>query len=160
MKKSLFVPLAVLAVLLSCRKDDPDAVTDTSDPTVESSPVSFDLAQVPYDSLSKYHFFEGPLADFNPSVGVVPFAPINPLFSDYAHKGRFLWMPQGAGATYESDSSALIFPNGAVMIKTFSYDHVQPGDQRRILETRMIFKRNGVWEFADYVWNEDRKSVV
>lgn len=160
MKKSLVVPLAILLVLLSCRKDDPDPVTDPSGPTGETSPVSFDLGQVPYDSLSKYHFFQGPLADFNPSIGVVPFAPINALFSDYAHKSRFLWMPQGAGATYETDSSALIFPNGAVMIKTFSYEHVQPGDQRRILETRMIFKRDGVWEFADYVWNEEQTEAV
>ncbi len=171
MKKLLVVPLAVLLVLLSCRKDeDPDpapeppntpsdtSTVDTS--TVDTAIVSFDLNLVPYDSLSKYHFFEGALADFSPSVGVVPFAPINTLFSDYAHKSRFLWMPPGAGATYESDSSALIFPNGAVMIKTFYYEHAQPGGERRILETRMIFKRNGVWEFAKYVWNEEQTEAV
>ncbi len=158
MKKLLVLPLAVILVLLSCRKDeDPDTVTG---PPVETSPVSFDLSLVPYDSLSKYRFFEGALADFSPSVGVVPFAPINALFSDYAHKERFLWMPPGTGASYESDSSALIFPEGAVMIKTFSYEHTLPDDQRRILETRMIFKRNGVWEFANYVWNEDQTEAV
>ena len=75
--------LAVLLVLLSCRKDeDPDpapeppntpsdtSTVDTS--TVDTAIVSFDLNLVPYDSLSKYHFFEGALADFSPSVGVVP----------------------------------------------------------------------------------------
>ncbi len=158
MKKFLVVPLAVALALLSCRKDeDPDVVVY---PPVETSQVSFDLDQVPYDSLSRYHFFEGPLADFQPTEGVIPFAPINALFSDYAHKKRFLWMPPGAGATYESDTSALDFPNGAVMLKTFYYDHVQPNDSRRILETRMIFKRNGVWEFADYIWNEAQTEAV
>lgn len=161
MKKSLVVPIALLLVLLSCRKDeDPDAVTGTPDTPTDTSSVSFDLSLVPYDSLSSYGFFEGPLSDFNPSFGVVPFAPINALFSDYAHKDRFLWMPQGTGATYESDSSTFVFPNGTVMIKTFSYEHVQPGGERRILETRMIFKRNGVWEFADYVWNEEQTEAV
>ena len=115
---------------------------------------------MPYDAVSKYHFFQEPLADFNPTGGVIPFAPINTHFSEYAHKSRFLWMPTGAGATYEGDSSSLLFPEGAVMIKTFYYEHVQPSNERRILETRMLFKRNGVWEFADYVWNEEQTEAV
>lgn len=159
MKAPLTASLVLLVLLLACRKDeDPDTVADA--PIDPASPVSFDLAQVPYDSLSEYHFFQGALSEQSPSTGVVPFAPINALFSDYAHKTRFLWMPHGAGATYETDSSALVFPDGAVLIKTFHYDHVSPGDQRRILETRLLFKRDGVWEFANYVWNEDQTEAV
>lgn len=160
MKKLLLIPLAAALVLLSCRKDVDANGDGATGPPSTASPVSFDLEQVPYDSLSKYHFFEGPLADQVPAVGVVPFAPINALFSDYAHKQRFLWMPPGTGATYESDSSALVFPNGAVLLKTFSYEHAQPDGGRRILETRMLFKRDGVWEFADYVWNQEQTEAV
>ena len=161
MKKSPFVHLAALIFLFACGKDeDPNPMTDVPDAHTDTSAVSFDLSSVPYDSLSKYRFFEGALADFNPTIGVVPFEPINALFSDYAHKERFLWMPQGAGATYESDSSVLVFPEGTVLLKTFYYDHVLPSDQRRILETRMLFKRNGVWEFAKYVWNDEQTEAV
>lgn len=161
MKKLLFVPLAAMILLSACRRDeDPEPDPGPTDGPADTSTVSFDLALVPYDSLSKYHFFQGPLAQFQPSNGVIPFAPINALFSDYAHKKRFLWMPPGAGAVYESDSSSFIFPDGAVMIKTFSYDHVQPDDSHRILETRMLFKRNGVWEFANYVWNAEQTEAV
>ena len=159
MKKRLSFAFIIVALLFGCGKDDP---LDPLPPSGggPSSPVSFDLAQVPYDSLSNYGFFQGALADLQPSGGVLPFAPINALFSDYAHKSRFVWMPQGVSATYESDSSALVFPDGAVLIKTFFYDHVQPDDGRRILETRLLFRRNGSWEFADYIWNEEMTEAV
>jgi uncharacterized repeat protein (TIGR03806 family) len=149
----------LLSLLFACKRDE-DPVPTTGASGGSTSPVSFDLAQVPYDSLSEYGFFEGAIADQTPAAGVLPFSPINSLFSDYAHKTRFVWMPDGAGATHESDSSSLLFPNGAVLIKTFHYEHVEPDDQRRILETRLLFKRNDSWEFATYVWNAEQTEAV
>lgn len=34
-------------------------------------------------------------------------------------------------------------PESSVLIKNFYYDGVQPGNTRRIIETRILFKRNG-----------------
>ncbi len=150
--------LTVLVVLFSCAKDDPDAPVVV--PPGPISPVVLDLAQVPYDSLSTYRFFSGSMADMVPVYGVVPYEPINALFSDYAHKKRFVWMPAGAMATYVNDSTVLNFPEGAVLIKNFYYDHVQPQDARRIMETRLLIRKNGEWVFAEYVWNEDQTEAV
>ena len=93
------------------------------------------------------------MADLSPVTGVLPFEPITPLFSDYAHKSRFVWMPDGVSASYVADSLVLDFPDGAVLIKNFYYDHVQPADTRRIMETRLLYRRDDQWQFATYVWN-------
>src|SRR3546814_10285292 len=51
---------------------------------------------------------------------VVPFDLNTPLFSDYAHKLRTVWMPEGAHARYEAHE-ALDFPVGTIISKTFFY---------------------------------------
>ncbi|HRF82010.1 MAG TPA: hypothetical protein PL070_18190, partial [Flavobacteriales bacterium] len=68
-------------------------------------------------------------------------------------------MPAGSKATYSTDHDLLDFPDGTVLIKTFYYDHVQPADARRVIETRLLFKRNGQWEFANYVWNTEQTEA-
>jgi uncharacterized repeat protein (TIGR03806 family) len=59
-----------------------------------------------------------------------------------------------------ADSVVLDFPDGAVMIKNFYYDHVQPDDERRIIETRRSVQTSGEWHFADYVWNDAQTEAV
>jgi uncharacterized repeat protein (TIGR03806 family) len=54
----------------------------------------------------------------------------------------------------------LNFPEGAVLIKNFYYDHVQPQDARRIMETRLLIRKNGAWVFAEYVWNDEQTEAV
>src|SRR5690606_16056774 len=49
---------------------------------------------------------------------VVPFDLNTPLFSDYAHKLRTVWMPEGTSASYEP-REALDFPVGTIISKTF-----------------------------------------
>ena len=46
--------------------------------------------------LSQYGFFEGDIADLSPAEGVVPYSLNSPLFSDYAHKLRFVKLPAGS----------------------------------------------------------------
>lgn len=157
MKKILFALLLVVAVFVACSKDEELPSPTSPGPT---SPVVFNMSEVPYDSLSTYHFFTGNMADLSPVTGVLPYDVITPLFSDYAHKKRFIWMPDGAGATYVSDSTVLDFPNGTVLIKTFYYDRVLPDDVTRILETRLLYKKEGEWQFADYVWNAEQTEAT
>ena len=155
------VVAGVAALLLGCKKDPADpVVTPDPAPPGDTSPVHVDLSRVPYDSLSTYGFFTGALASLTPAEGVLPYQPINTLFSDYAHKARFVWMPAGSHADYVSDSSALAFPEGAVLIKNFYYDHVQPDDVRKLLETRLLIRKNGAWVVADYQWNAEQTEAV
>lgn len=159
-KKSVLLLLGVIvASFLACRKDAPDEPVPPT-PTAPTSPVIFDLDSVPYASLSHYNFFQGPMAAMQPVLGVLPYEPITPLFSDYAHKYRFVWMPAGSKASYVSDGQVLDFPEGAVLIKNFYYDNVQPTNSRRFLETRLMIKKNGAWIFADYVWNDEQTEAV
>ncbi|MDQ3102027.1 MAG: hypothetical protein M3R08_11615, partial [Bacteroidota bacterium] len=142
---------------ISCSRESDDHAPPCA-PT--GSAVVFDMDAVPYDSLSTYNFFEGVLSEFDPVDGVLPYDVITPLFTDYAHKSRFIWMPQGISANYVSDDQALDFGNGTVFIKNFYYDNVEPDNTRRIIETRLMFKRNGIWEFANYVWNAEQTEAV
>ena len=78
-----------LTIFSSCSDNDDD---ESYTPV---SPVVVDLTQVPYPKLSDYHFFEGDLKNLTPSLNVIPYEPASILFSDYAHKKRFVWMPEG-----------------------------------------------------------------
>ena len=123
------------------------------------SPVVVDLTQVPYPKLSDYKFFEGDIKLQNPSLNVIPFAPASSLFTDYAHKKRFVWMPEGVQASYDGDDKVLNLPVGAALIKTFYYENVQPSNTTRIIETRVMIRKAIGWIFAEYVWNEDQTEA-
>ncbi|MEZ4807751.1 MAG: hypothetical protein R2815_09845 [Flavobacteriales bacterium] len=158
--KVLGAVLIIVAAFGACRKDDPESPTPEPPGTGPTSPVVFDINAVPYAQLSTYNFFQGPMADQQPSYGVLPFEPISTLFTDYAKKKRFVWMPSGVKAQYAADGALLDFADGTVLIKNFYYDNVQPGGDRRIIETRLMFRRNGAWEFADYVWNAEQTEAT
>jgi uncharacterized repeat protein (TIGR03806 family) len=103
--------------------------------------------------------------------GVVPYDLNTPLFSDYAHKLRTVWMPPGAAAHYDADAS-FDFPVGTIISKTFYYPlpkgsrssnlvartDVQPSGpvklaNVRLVETRLLVRREGGWQAFPYVWN-------
>ncbi|MDI1256799.1 MAG: hypothetical protein PSV16_11940 [Flavobacterium sp.] len=126
------------------------------------SPVSVDLTLVPYQKLSDYHFFDGDMKTQKPSLGVLPYEPASSLFTDYAHKKRFVWMPDGTKATYSSDTTVLELPVGAALVKTFYYDNVQNIANiggTRIVETRVMIRKSDGWIFADYIWNEEQTEA-
>ena len=105
--------------------------------------------------------------------GVVPYDLNTPLFSDYAHKLRTVWMPGGAAAKYDPDAS-FDFPVGTVITKTFYYPLAKSGgrksasvartydqvpypialDQVRLVETRLLVRREAGWQALPYVWND------
>ncbi|NNK87520.1 MAG: hypothetical protein HKO90_04495 [Flavobacteriaceae bacterium] len=157
-RSSLLLWLATSFLFLACSEDDSTYVP-VEDP-IEVSPVVFDIENVPYQNLSEYNFFEGPIAEQNPVYGVLPYDLINPLFSDYAKKNRFIWMPEGVSAAYKGDHELLEFPVGTVMIKNFFYDNVQPAGITQLLETRLMIKKPEGWVFAKYVWNDLQTEAV
>lgn len=144
--------LLLFVLIISCAKDD------TYTP-VEISPVNFEIDQVPYQTLSEYNFFEGPINDLSPVYGVLPYDLISPLFSDYAHKKRFVWIPSGVSANYIDDYSVLNFPVGTVLIKNFYYDNVLPSGNSKIIETRLQIRKEEGWVFANYKWNEQQSEA-
>ncbi|MEL1246282.1 hypothetical protein AAEO56_18555 [Flavobacterium sp. DGU11] len=148
--KTLFF-LSLFTALTSCGDDEE---------YTKVSPVVVDLNAVPYAKLSDYKFFEGDMKNQQPAYKVLPYDLNSSLFTDYAHKKRFIWMPEGQTATFTSDSEILNFPVGTVLIKTFYYDNVQPNNTTRIIETRLLIRKADAWVFADYIWNEDQTEAT
>jgi uncharacterized repeat protein (TIGR03806 family) len=159
MKKNYLLLISLLFVfvcvyLISC--------SSSEDNYVAVSPVTVDLTQVPYPKLSDYKFFEGEMKNQEPALNVLPFQPASSLFTDYAHKKRFVWMPVGAKATYNGDGKALELPVGSAIIKTFYYENVQnisPVGGTRIIETRIMIRKSTGWMFANYVWNAEQTEA-
>jgi uncharacterized repeat protein (TIGR03806 family) len=137
-----------------------DCKTETVNVEITTlSVVNFFNGDTPFETLSAYNFFEGNFKDLNPTFGVTPYDLISPLFTDYAHKKRFIWMPNGVKASYVNDYSPLDFPTGSVLIKNFFYDNVLPNNETKILETRIMYKKEDGWDFAKYVWNEEQTEA-
>ena len=113
--------------------------------------------------------------------GVVAYELNTPLFSDYAHKLRTVWLPQGTSARYD-DKHAFEFPVGTVISKTFYYpidpaargsDVVLRGDSSpaefagqglalervRLIETRLLVRRVEGWVAFPYVWNAEQTDA-
>jgi uncharacterized repeat protein (TIGR03806 family) len=140
-------------LLVSCSKSEGEEY-------IAVSPVSVNLATVPYAKLSDYHFFEGNIKDQNPSLDVLPYEPASSLFSDYAHKKRFVWMPKGTHATYNGDDNIFEFPVGTALVKTFYYDNVQPSNSTKRIETRLLIRKSSGWQAYTYVWKEDQTDAL
>ena len=104
--------------------------------------------------LSDYGFFEGRLSDLKPAKQVYHYAINTPLFSDYAEKERFIYLPTGKKMEFRSQGP-FDFPDGAVLIKNFYYntDRTEIYEQRKILETRLLIKENEKWSPLTYIWN-------
>ena len=119
------------------------------------------IPEEPHELLSSYHFFEGEISELNPVAGVLPYDLNTPLFSDYSYKKRFVWMPEGTSARYDTDH-VLDFPIGAVLIKNFYYfnderDHAQG---KQLMETRLLINRGEEWDAYGYTWNEDQSDAI
>lgn len=113
-----------------------------------------DFEQVPYSRFSQYGFFSGNMQHLQPAPGVLPYVPATPLFTDYAHKARFVWMPAGAQAQVD-ERGYIIFPEHTVLIKHFYYpaDFRDSLSKKDMVETRLLLLRNGRWEAFTYEWN-------
>ncbi len=113
------------------------------------------------ENLSEYGFFTGNIADLIPADGIIPYDLNTPLFSDYAYKSRFVKLPAGQSAKYEP-KDVLDFPEGTTLIKTFFYyqNEQKPEEGKRIIETRLLIKKNNEWETLNYVWNEKQTDAI
>jgi uncharacterized repeat protein (TIGR03806 family) len=138
--------LLVSGLALACSGDAPDE-PDKGDP--------------PYERLSDYEFFDGPLAEMNPADGVVGYEVAAPLWADHARKGRFFVLPEG-GTIELTDRDAWSFPVGTTFIKAFFFDtdRRDPGGDARIVETRLLVREPDAWQSYIYVWDDAQQDAV
>ncbi|TDR40041.1 putative repeat protein (TIGR03806 family) [Tahibacter aquaticus] len=145
-------------------------------------PVQFHADGLP-QKLSDWHVLVNDGKSLSLNASVLPYDLNTPLFSDYAHKLRTLWMPPGKAAQYQA-TAAFDFPVGTIISKTFYYP--LPAGQRwdgkrvlrsdpatsllagekldlsqvRLIETRLLVRREQGWIALPYVWNDDQSEAM
>ena len=116
------------------------------------------LSDTPPKLLSEYGFFQN-TQDQITVPGVLPYELITSLFSDYADKHRFVYVPEGMIAAYQKNS-VFSFPIGSVLIKTFSYEPVNNQiSGRHLIETRLLIRKDAGWDALTYVWDEEGQEA-
>lgn len=84
--------------------------------------------------------------------GPRPFSPQYPLWTDGAAKQRWVYLPEGTTID-ASNPDRWVFPDGTKFWKDFSFGG-------RKVETRMLWKHDGEWQFATYAWNEEQTDAL
>lgn len=108
-------------------------------------------------TLSEWHLFAAS-APLTPNRGVVPYDLNTPLFSDYADKHRFVWMPAGTAAEYREDGP-FEFPVGTVLAKTFAFPR-EGGGPEKLIETRLLVHAKAGWVSLPYIWDEKQREAT
>lgn len=111
-----------------------------------------------------------------PAAEVLPYDLNTSLFTDYAHKLRTVWMPEGQSAQYAEDR--FDYPVGTVLTKTFYYPKDAQGnllqnsqDDRdpkagldmakvHLVETRVLVRQKEGWAALPYVWNAEQSEAT
>jgi len=111
--------------------------------------------------LSEWKFFKDQISNLQPADRVFPYELNSPLFSDYAWKSRFIYIPQDKKMKYQLQE-VFHFPIGAVIIKNFYYpsDFRKPKGQKTLLETRLLIHEENGWEAISYIWNQDQTDAL
>jgi len=126
----------------------------------DAAPLQFEWTGKFARTLSTYDLFADP-AHQVPNEGLIAYDIITPLFSDYAHKRRFILLPDGGSMEYSADNVFSV-PVGSVLVKTFLYPHDfrNPEDGHRLIETRLLVHTpDKGWKGAAYVWNDDHTDA-
>lgn len=128
-----------------------------------SAGVNWDAFAVDCPQLSDYRLFEDPSEPRSaPNPGGTPFDLTTALFSDYAQKDRFVFLPPGQQATY-SENGVFEFPVGTIIAKTFSFSHDERTPAVRgtdVVETRLLIRRPDGWQGRAWIWNAERSAAT
>jgi len=109
--------------------------------------------------LSEYGLFQQPLKDLEPVSDVLPYDLNTPLFTDYADKLRFIYLPEGTSIRY-SGKEVLDFPEGTILVKNFFYNDTQlKNAATKIIETRLLIKKAEGWIALPYIWNDAQSEA-
>lgn len=124
------------------------------------------------DKLSDWGVLQQRDGQLQPVAGVLPYDLNTPLFTDYAHKLRTIWMPEGSSAQY--GEARFDYPLGTLLSKTFYYPRDAQGQllrseqhgaevielQRvRLIETRILLRQEQGWVALPYVWDEAQREA-
>lgn len=107
------------------------------------------------EKLSDFGFFSDFAAKM-PVEEIMRYDLNSALFSDYADKIRYIYIPSRQQAQI-GENGRMLFPVGSAIIKHFGYDDGEGGTD--LIETRVLLHRAGGWVALPYVWNEHRTEA-
>ena len=111
--------------------------------------------------------------------GFIPYDLNTPLFSDYAHKLRALWLPPDTPARYD-DTGVFDMPVGTIIAKTFYFPRADKPEGAllrtednsrdfsgegldlrsvRLIETRLLVRQEHGWDALVYVWDDAQQHA-
>jgi uncharacterized repeat protein (TIGR03806 family) len=95
-----------------------------------------------------------------PAENVLPYELNTPLFSDYAHKARFIYLPEGTHMTWDP-VEVFDLPVGAIIVKHFYYltDERNADSEKRFIETRILKNTEKGWKAWGYWWNDEQTDA-
>ena len=95
--------------------------------------------------------------------GMIPYSVNAPLWSDGAHKSRWIGLPDDPARNTPpfdaSGSDSWGAPDQTVLVKSFALD-TEAGNvaSRRWIETRFMVKQQGEWSGYSYEWNDEQSD--
>lgn len=168
--------LAISCLVIACGgSDNQDVSTDS--PTIPTVPTTPDSlcehanGQVNWQALmaedcprlSQYGLFIDPSnPTTQPQTPGFDYQLATQLFSNYASKYRFIYLPAGQTMQYHAQE-AFEFPIGAVLVKTFALplDTAITGAANEVLiETRLLIRRTKGWTSLVYQWRQDEALLL
>jgi uncharacterized repeat protein (TIGR03806 family) len=159
MKTSNWIAASVLPLALAaaCSSSEPEPVeVGPTYPSLNIAP-----AGEPHEMLSEWGLFTE-LVGLTPNAAVIEFDNTSPLYTDYAFKQRFMWLPEGTQIAYDPLES-WDFPVGAILVKMFGYqnDERDPSKGVRWIETRLLVHESDTkWAPQVYIWNDEGTDAV
>lgn len=152
----------VLNTVWSGADCDGDGVTNGDEIANETDPYGNTLYAIPefLPTLSELQLFQGELSDLELNNGVYEYNVITPLFTDYSYQLRSIAIPIGRQMAYNGEG-LLLFPDNTILAKTFYYlnDERNPSMGKKIIETRILIKKNGIWNVGNYLWNDEQTEA-
>ncbi|MBV7316852.1 parallel beta-helix domain-containing protein [Shewanella sp. NIFS-20-20] len=132
--------------------------------TATSSQVNWEgLLGANCPKLSDYNLFaDKSNPTTNPQSGGMPYWLNTQLFTDFASKYRFVFVPNEHAAVY-SQNESFDFPVGTVITKTFALPQNTANRgfaNEELIETRLLIKRATGWTALPFVWNADKTDAV
>ena len=175
--RACLAPLLGMSLLLAaCGTGGPDGELASTD--INAPPIFH--AEGNPEHLSDWNLIDIADGKLALTKGMVAYDLNTPLFTDYAHKLRTVYLPDGTSAKF-SDSDTFDFPVGTIISKTFYYPRdggeltkvslaADTTDRRlasgfdlgkvRLMETRLLVHRKDGWIALPYVWNEEQTDAV
>ncbi|MCL1059887.1 hypothetical protein L2729_18110 [Shewanella gelidimarina] len=141
-----------------------------TDPAPSLSACDATTSEVNWDALmtedcqqlSQYGLFiDSSIPTSEPIAPGIAYQLSTQLFSNYASKHRFIFVPQGEKLAYHPNDT-FEMPIGTVLVKTFSlpFDTQVLGANNEVLiETRLLIHREAGWTTLPYIWQNNEATL-